>query len=139
MFVVMVMSDVRTLKRSKGVAVGVGNGGDEGAGSGGVVGRRAFVTASLSLVIARHDGWSRSAGTCWWASAGGASDATHSRVAVAGQAPDAVAVQSSVGAPVGEDALAGDLVVVGEGCCAPVKLGTAVTAEAAGDRAADRR
>jgi len=52
-----VVSDVRTLKRSKGVAVGVGNGGDEGAGArGDVVVRRAFVTASLSLLIARHDG-----------------------------------------------------------------------------------
>jgi hypothetical protein len=36
LFVVMELSDVRTLKRSKRVAVSAGNGGDEGAGSGGV-------------------------------------------------------------------------------------------------------
>jgi hypothetical protein len=37
LFVVMDWSDVGTLKRSKGVAVVVGNGGDEGAGSGAVL------------------------------------------------------------------------------------------------------
>jgi hypothetical protein len=45
------------LKRSKGVVAGAGgNGGDEGAGFRAVVVvRRVFVTAVLSLGIARHE------------------------------------------------------------------------------------
>jgi hypothetical protein len=72
LFVVMDWSDVRTLKRSKVVAVVVGNGGDEGAGFGGRWGlvRRAFVTASLSLLIARHEGGSKFARRAGGRSAG---------------------------------------------------------------------
>jgi len=49
LFVVIVVSDVRTLKRSKeGLLVGVGTAVMKDGGAGGVVVCRAFVTASLS-------------------------------------------------------------------------------------------
>ena len=61
--------------------------------------RRAFVTASLSLVIARHDG-GRVREACWFVEPWRAGDATHSRVAGAGQGPVAgAAIQSSAGRP----------------------------------------
>ena len=61
---------------------GVGNGGDEGAGSeGGVVVRRAFVSASLFAVDRSPRRLVRVREACWWAERGRASDATHSRVA----------------------------------------------------------
>jgi len=81
--------------------VGVGNGGNEGGEPReGWLGRRAFVTASLSLLIARHEGSvGGSRGVVVGGERGRASDATHSRVAVAGQALGAAAVQSSAGRP----------------------------------------
>ena len=71
----------------------------KGGGHGGVVARRAFVTASLSLVIARHELGRSPRGVLVGERGCGASDATHSRVAVAGQALGAAAVQSSAERP----------------------------------------
>src|SRR5947209_10168873 len=92
-------SDVRTLKRSKGLSPApAGTAGDEGAGSVWlVVVRRVFVTASLSLLIARHEVWSR---PVW--RAGGRARAGERCDPLArsgsGQAR-AAAVQSSAGRP----------------------------------------
>jgi hypothetical protein len=72
LFVVMELSDARTLKRSKLVAVSAGNGGDEGGDPRGeLVVRRAFVTASLLLLIARHEGGRGFARRAGWGSAVG--------------------------------------------------------------------
>ena len=59
---------------------------------------------------------------CWWTGAGGASDATHSRVAVASGAGCCGGPELG-GASGGEDALAGDLAVVGERGEGSVELG----------------
>jgi hypothetical protein len=77
--------------------VGAGTAAMKAPGPQGPCVRRAFVTASLSLLIARHEGGRGPRGVPV-GGGGGASDATHSRVAVAGQAP-AAAVQSSAGRP----------------------------------------
>ena len=73
--------------------------------------RRAFVTASLSLLIARHDG-GRGREACWWASADGE---RCDPLARSGSGSGAGRGGPELGgAPSGEDALAGDLAVVGE-------------------------
>ena len=114
-------SNVETFKG--GVAVGVGNGGDDGAGAGGgVVVRRAFVTASLSLLIARHEGWSGSARR-----AGGRARVGErcDPLARSGRRSGAGCCGGPElgGASEGKDALAGDVAVVGERGEGLVELG----------------
>jgi hypothetical protein len=91
-------------------------------GRGVVVVRRVFVTASLSLLIARHEVVEAPRGVLQVE--GGASDATHSRVAGGGSGAGCCGGGPEFGgASGGEDALAGDLAVGGEQVECLVELG----------------